>query len=157
MVSYAYDMDTAPEAPEPNKRKILLGGLWIAGMIVTAGVLVFGSRAVASWYLNRTSTSGEISCPRRGTSHIVAIQGGVAEPATTYGVLCDTLTIINKDPKLRLIAFGPHDHHQAYDGITEEELAESQSVTVTFDKVGTFTFHDHIDDSSIGTFIVASH
>ena len=83
------------------------------------------------------------------------IHSGVADPATTYGKLCDTLTITNYDPKLRAIAFGPHDHHVAYNGVTEQVLSEGQNMTIIMDEAGTYTFHDHVDDSSVGTFIVS--
>lgn len=123
-------------------------------MIAAAVVIVFSSRAIASWYLARIGSGGSLTCSRPGASHFVFIRNGNAQPAVTTGVLCDTLTIINQDPKLRLIAFGPHDRHIAYDGVTEQDLAENQSMSVTLDKVGTYTFHDHIDDSSVGTFTV---
>lgn len=125
-------------------------------MVAAAAVLVFGSRAAANWYLSRTATSGAVSCAAPGASHFVYVHSGKAEPATISGVLCDTLTIINKDPKLRLIAFGEHDKHQAYDGITEQALAENQSMTITLNQTGTYTFHDHIDDSSVGVFTVTN-
>lgn len=123
-------------------------------MIIAAALLVFGSRAIANWYLSRTMNTAT-TCTTPGASHFVYIQGGNASPTTTSGTLCDTLTIVNKDPKLRVIAFGPHDRHITYDGVTEQTLAENQSMTITFDEAGAYTFHDHVDDSSIGVFTVA--
>lgn len=149
-----YGIDTTPETSKPTKRSTLLTVLWVAGMLAAAAVLVFGSRAIADWYLSRTATTAT-TCSAPGASHFVYIQDGKAIPAATSGLLCDTLTIINKDPKLRVIAFGPHDRHITYNGVTEQALAENQSMTITFDRMGTFTFHDHVDYSSAGTFIVA--
>lgn len=123
-------------------------------MIIAAAVLVYGSRAIANWYLSRTANKANV-CTAPGASHFVYIQDGKAAPAATSGMLCDTLTIINKDPKLRVIAFGPHDRHITYNGVTEQTLAENQSMTITFDEAGAFTFHDHVDDTSIGVFTVA--
>jgi plastocyanin len=125
-------------------------------MVVAAAALVFASRAAASWYLSLSATNDTVNCAKAGAGHFVVIHNSQADPAATTGTLCDTLTIINKDPKLRVMAFGPHDHHIAYDGVTEQTLAENQSMTITFNKLGTYTFHDHVDDSSIGTFTVLS-
>jgi len=147
-------MNTETDKPKPPRKSILPTVLWVLGMVIVAAVLVFGSRAAANWYLSRTAPKDTVACTGAGVSHFVYIQDGKAEPAATSGKLCDTLTIVNKDTKLRLIAFGPHDNHIAYDGVTEEALAESQSMSVTLDKVGAYTFHDHIDDTSVGTFTV---
>lgn len=147
-------MDAEPDTPKSPRKSILPTVLWVTGMVVAAAVLVFGSRAAANWYLSRTAPKVAATCTGAGVSLFVYIQNGAAEPAATFGKLCDTLTIVNKDTKLRLIAFGPHDHHIAYDGVTEEALAENQSMSITLDKVGTYTFHDHIDDTSVGTFTV---
>ena len=147
-------MDPISDAPKSPRKSILPTALWVAGMVAAAAVLVFGSRAAANWYLSRTASKNVTTCIGAGVGHFVYIQDGQAEPAATSGKLCDTLTIINKDTKLRLIAFGPHDDHITYDGVTEEALAENQSMSITLDKVGTYTFHDHIDDTSVGTFTV---
>lgn len=147
-------MDATPDSPKPAQKSSLPTVLWVLGMVLAAAVLVSGSRAAANWYLSRTAPNDTVVCTGAGTGHFVYIQDGNAEPASTSGKLCDTLTIINKDTKLRLIAFGPHDHHIAYDGVTEEALAENQSMSITLDKVGTYTFHDHVDDTSVGTFTV---
>lgn len=126
-------------------------------MVATAAILVFGARAAANWYFDRTTVKNAVNCTKPGVSHFVYIQDGKAQPATISGALCDMLTIINKDPKLRVIAFGPHDRHIAYDGVSEQVLAENQSMTISLNQAGTYEFHDHVDDSSIGTFTVTSH
>lgn len=148
-----YGIDTTPETSTPSPKSPLLTVLWVLGMLAAAAALVFCSRAIANWYLSRTASTA-VTCAAPGVSHFVYIQDGKATPPSTSGLLCDTLTIINKDPKLRVIAFGPHDHHIVYDGVSEQTLAENQSMTITLNKIGTFTFHDHIDDTSVATFIV---
>lgn len=86
--------------------------------------------------------------------HAVTVHGNSVTPAHTTAKLCDTLTINNADDQIRLMAFGPHDHHQPYDGVTERTLAQNQSLTVVLNQAGTFTFHDHLDDAAAGTFTV---
>lgn len=150
------DEQITPETMQHHKNshlKLLIVGVAI---FVVACTLAFGVHAAADWYLAKTKISdGTVTCTTSGTTHFVFIEDGKAEPATTHGVLCDSLTIVNKDARLRLMAFGEHDKHQPYDGITEQALSEGQSLSVTFNKIGSYTFHDHIDDSSVGTFIVS--
>jgi len=95
-----------------------------------------------------------VACNQTKAVHQVTILDGQLTVPTTTGELCDTLTITNQDNRLRLMAFGVHDHHQAYDGVTEKILAKGESMTVILDRAGRFTFHDHLDDSVHGTFIV---
>ncbi len=85
---------------------------------------------------------------------MVTIYNNRVTPLTTTAKLCDTITIINKDPATRLIAFGVHDKHESYDGIEEKLLKSNKSFTFTLDETGKFLFHDHDDDSVRGTFIV---
>ena len=88
------------------------------------------------------------------TAHYMAFQNNKVVPVHMTAKLCDTLTITNQDPRLRLAAFGPHAHHISYDGISEKALGQGQSLTITLIKAGNFTFHDHIDDALRGSFAV---
>lgn len=95
-----------------------------------------------------------ISCTKTGRDHLVVIKNNQAVPQHTAGNACDRLTITNDDDKIRLMAFGAHDHHRPYDGTTEKVLDKGQSLSVTLDQTGTFKFHDHLDDTVQGTFTV---
>lgn len=75
-------------------------------------------------------------------------------PTHTSAKLCDKLTIINRDHKDRLVAFGRHDSHISYDGVSERNLGPNQSLTVTLIRQGDYRFHDHFDDDVSGTFTV---
>lgn len=89
--------------------------------------------------------------------HQVIIENNIVVPHNTAAKLCDSLVIINEDSIIRLIAFGPHEHHIAYDGITEQTLGENQSLTVILDQLGTYSFHDHLHYSytTTGEFTVS--
>lgn len=126
-----------------------------SSLVMLAIATVLGVTLVANMYLTHTAVAPDsITCTKQGVDHLVAISDDMTSPVNTTAKLCDTLTILNKDAKIRLMAFGPHDDHQPYDGITEQVLAENQSFTVILNRPGTFTFHDHNDDSVIGMFTV---
>lgn len=120
------------------KRTLLL----IALIIIVAG----GALGVGLW----TSSSAG-NC----VTHKVTITDSKVTPKTTTGKLCDTLVITNTDNVTRLMAFGDHDHHTPYDGVEERLLKRNESVRITFDKTGSFHFHDHIHDEVEGYFNVS--
>jgi plastocyanin len=74
------------------------------------------------------------------------IENDEVHPQNIQASLCDTLTITNRDDKTRIIAFGMHDNHISYDGVTERLMKKDGSFTVTLNKSGTYTFHDHNEE-----------
>jgi hypothetical protein len=126
-------------------------------LVTVAGVLIFlSTHYLANDYLNTHTAHprSEISCEQYGRMHYVIIKNGVMAPSHIEASLCDTLTVTNEDAVMRDLAFGAHDHHQAYDGKTENMIKKGQSVTVALNKAGTFMFHDHLQDETKGTFTV---
>lgn len=121
------------------------------GVLVGVGLTGF---YFASTYLSHTDTARIANCPRTYTSYRVILQHDTATPSHINAHQCDTLTIINDDPEARLVAFGPHEHHQPYDGVTERLLTTGQQLTVTLRQIGTFQFHDHLHDEVQGSFTV---
>ena len=133
--------------------------LYVLGSLLVVA-LVAGMAVAAVRYTNTASEQNDqtvtAACTRIGTVHQVTIKDNTLTPsATIHGVLCDKLTITNEDDRLRLMAFGQHDHHQAYDGTTSKVLARGQSLTVIMNKTGEYTFHDHLEDEVVGNFVVA--
>ena len=131
--------------------------VFVAGLILVSGVVVTGTLYLSNRFLNNDSNAKQptvIQCISKGPTHVVTIQNDAANPKHTDGKVCDVLTIINNDNKVRLMAFGPHEEHRAYDGVTEQELKQGQSLTITLNQAGTFEFHDHIGDIVQGDFTV---
>jgi hypothetical protein len=125
--------------------------VFVSVAALLAGLSGLGVYALASRALNR---SNHVSCDKSPSEHFVTITHNELSDPEIQGQLCDKLTITNNDDQLRLMAFGVHDHHQAYDGITDKTLLKGQSMTIVLDQHGTFTFHDHLHDEVTGTFTV---
>ncbi len=119
-------------------------------------VIVVGLALVIGLMGGRSAGS---TCRGGGASvgHQVVITGNkVKVPGDQIaGRLCDTLTITNDDTVSREIAFGLHEHHEPYNGVTERVLGKGQSFTVTMDALGSFRWHDHIHDEVQGYFTVS--
>ncbi len=100
---------------------------------------------------NIEQIGGEMTgaCQQVYTSHKITIQDGKVSPATLEAHLCDAVTFINMDNKVREIAFGPHPTHDSYAG--EEVLVrKGRPKTITLNEAGTFSYHDHLDPAVIG-------
>jgi plastocyanin len=128
------------------------------GIVIIAVILglaaLYGAIVATSAYLDSQYESLHQGCSPRHANHEVTIQNGKIEPSNTVASKCDTLTIKNLDSVDRIMAFGVHDHHVAYDGVEERELLGNQSFTVTLIQPGSFKFHDHMHDEVAGTFQV---
>lgn len=122
-------------------------------IMVAAGIITAVS-IVANKYLNGKDKKAVACGTTQTTGHIVVIKDGKDDPVNTTAPLCDTLTILNMDNITRLMTFGPHDEHKAYDGVEEKAISQGESLTVTLNKAGSFQFHDHVDDLAKGTFTV---
>lgn len=121
--------------------------------VVLLIVVVVGTALVLGL---RGSHSAANGCNATGTpaAHRATIKNGEVSNDRISGRLCDTLTIVNQDDISREIAFGLHDHHEPYDGVTERVLGKGESFTVTLNQVGSFRWHDHIHDEVQGFFTV---
>jgi hypothetical protein len=128
---------------------VVIGFIIVAAMVLGA-VYYLGNRYLTSG----SPAANAVACSGRHPTHTVTIQHDAASPRHTRAALCDTLTITNADDEPRLIAFGLHEHHQPYDGITERLLGKDQSLTISLNQAGTYRFHDHIHDEVMGDFTV---
>ena len=128
----------------------ILGVVTLLIMVAIAIVVVL----LASKALGTPAHHEATACADTGTEYIVTVHNSQLSINDIHARRCDKLTVANDDKTLRLMAFGRHDHHQSYDGVTEKVLAQGQSFTVVLDQAGTFTFHDHLHDDVQGTFTV---
>ena len=122
-------------------------------MLVVLGT-IFGAIWISHIESNKAAAVYP-KCVGAHAGHKVLIENDKVVPQHTNAKRCDTLTITNLDNKDRIIAFGPHEHHVAYDGVTERYLTKNGTFSVTLVQPGNFRFHDHVDDVVQGTFTVS--
>lgn len=104
---------------------------------------------------NRKAAAQFPLCTGSHAVHRVVIRNDKVVPAHTDAKRCDTLVITNMDDKPRVIAFGVHDRHVAYDGVTERYLSYKGTFQVKLIQPGkNFLFHDHEQDEVQGTFSI---
>ena len=113
--------------------------------------------SISTFLIGRNSTKSEVAkedCASTGLTHTVKIENDRISPPHIDAKICDRLIIVNKDEKLRLMAFGVHDEHIYYSGITEKPLSKNKELAVTLEQRGTYLFHDHLQDEVTGQFNV---
>lgn len=125
----------------------------VAAMVV--GGAVAGGVYMAAHSMLGSHKEATLNCnTRQAAEYIVTIKGDQLDINDIHAKPCDTLTIINADQKLRLMAFGVHDHHQTYAGLTEQTLRPNDRMTIRLTQRGSYTFHDHLSTDIDGRFTV---
>jgi len=127
---------------------------WTLGGLIILGCLLVVATLVNQKILNNSQS--DICKNVYGTTHTVAITNDKLSETHVNAKLCDRLIITNNDRKTREIAFGAHERHTEYDGISEKFLNQGQSLQVQLINVGTYLFHDHLEDSVHGDFTVTN-
>jgi hypothetical protein len=128
--------------------------LLVLGTILTGGVIVIVAMILFVGPLLASDSSKASECDNTNVEHTAVVQNGKITPSDIHAKKCDILTITNKDTASRLMAFGKHDKHIRYDGVSEKRLSPGQSFTVTLNQAGTYLFHDHYDESVSANFTV---
>jgi hypothetical protein len=136
----------------------LMVGVFLVVLAGAATVTVFVMAGVAQRLTFAGSADRVDPCihTQPGALHKVVIQKSRVDPMQTSAQLCERLEITNMDNDTRLVAFGEHEDHQAYDGVSERFLRQGQSLIITLDKAGSFKFHDHLEDAVQGFFVVSA-
>lgn len=65
-----------------------------------------------------------------------------------------SVTWTNKSGKIATVDSGPHPLHTVYSPLNLGSFADGSTLTLTFDKPGTYGYHNHLNPSEGGTIIV---
>jgi plastocyanin len=125
---------------------------------VFALILISGAFALVATFQLANRYGDKVDETKRcefvSKTHEMKINSQGISPDYLDANLCDKLTITNTSSKLRLVAFGEHEEHKSYDGISEEPLEKGESFQIELNRAGEFNFHDHLDESFVATFKV---
>jgi hypothetical protein len=122
-------------------------------ILLTAGVVIVLA-GVFSVAISAGGKKSEAACQTIGAHHTVVIQQARMSVPKLQADRCDRLTIKNLDPETREIGFGDHDHHEAYDGVSEKILRQGDSLTITLRATGEHHYHDHYHHETEASFVV---
>lgn len=131
----------SPERPKKGKGMRLL--------VVVVVVVLLG--ALAGYFLmNRGSSASESDTAQ------VVITAARFTPSTIKIKKGQSVAWVNQDGQAHQIASDPYPSEDLLPALNSQEpLARGESYTFTFDKAGTYTYHDHLNPLALrGTVIV---
>jgi plastocyanin len=139
--------------------KYLLGLAVAVVLVVAAGVFLLGK----SGNPNGTSnTNGNTQTPSNQTQTDqtkpvedvnVTVTSSGFEPKTVTVKTGGRVIWTNKSGQTVTVNSDLHPTHLLYPFLNLGEFSDGSSVSVVFDKAGTFTYHNHLDASQTGTVI----
>lgn len=100
----------------------------------------------------------EIITDTSGAEQDVTVTNTGFSPQSLTIKIEDSVTWTNTSTRTVYVAPDEHPSHQKYAGIWDDDgtgsIAPDESYTVTFSQAGTYTYHDHLSSTLIGTIIV---
>ena len=102
-----------------------------------------------------SENTNKLKLKEDGDPLTVEYVGGEFFPKTTTIKQGETVTFINRSNKSMWVASDNHPLHKDYPEFDQKGLVkENETYSFTFDRVGTWKYHDHINPRAIGTIIV---
>ncbi|MDP2684915.1 MAG: hypothetical protein Q8P20_07830 [bacterium] len=137
-------------------------------LMIVIIILVVAGGALLAWYFlqedeaintntatNTTTTNTTLNTAvEKPVKNTVWIMDGSFNPSVVTVKVGDTVTWVNKDDIDRQVASDPHPTHTALPDLESNALSVSDVYTFTFDEVGTWFYHDHLNPIQKGTVIV---
>lgn len=108
----------------------------------------------------QTTPSIEAASPEASASTMISEENMVTlsadgySPATLNIKVGDKVTWVNKSGVAATVNSDPHPTHTAYPPLNLGNFANGDMISLTFDKVGTYGYHNHLNPTQKGTIIV---
>lgn len=148
---------------------VLLGGIWW-WMSSASGSPAPANTAASSETASSTDTSGmQMSSSSAPMSATVTYDGASFSPSSVTIMQGGTVNFVDTNGTM-WIASDPHPTHEGYDGTTRsqhcasgytgpaplDECASGAAFSFTFDKVGSWGYHDHMNHGARATVVVVA-
>ncbi len=92
--------------------------------------------------------------PATETSYTVDLSNDDFSPKNLSIKKGETVTWVNMSDKKATVDSDPHPAHTKYPPLNLGAFAPGEKLSLTFNEVGTFTYHDHFNPKHTGTIIV---
>lgn len=140
---------------------------WIVVIVIVVilagiGILVNSSSKDTTLFPENTPlqtaapvSTGQSSSPSAAEEQnmITLISAGF-EPATLTIKAGDKVTWVNKSGADATVNSSPHPAHTDYPPLNLGTFSEGGTLVLTFDKVGTYKYHNHLNPGQFGTVVV---
>lgn len=102
---------------------------------------------------NTTAAFNDNTTAQASENHIVTIKDFAFNPQVLTIKLGDSVTWVNEDSSLHIVASNPHPTHTDLPGLIGD-VAPGANYTFTFSIAGTWGYHCHVHPAMTGTVIV---
>ncbi len=122
---------------------LILPGFFFVHQLSHAGIIVFPAA--------RARDCGSVTF----TTHEVIIKDGMFHPRELTAAVCDRIRFVNRESVPHEPAVGSHPAHTSYPGFdAESPLWENEIFEFTLNRPGTYSFHDHLNESMVGALVI---
>ncbi len=125
--------------------KVILIYLLIGGLVYFAAYYFIS-------YRRATSVSPQLPTPP--TVQTIQITPSGYQPKTLTIKLGDVVSWTNQSSVTANVSSNPHPTHSDYPPLNLGDIPPGGSVSITFRKVGTYNYHNHLSPDQLGTVIV---
>jgi plastocyanin len=98
---------------------------------------------------NKPAPKKTIVASEKVSTTLISITGSGFIPKTVKIKTGDTVTWTNTDSAPHQIASDPHPTHTAVPGLLGDPIDKNETFSFTYEKTGTFTYHDELNPLSI--------
>ncbi len=134
-------------------------------IVAAAGYFILSANKSAAPATSQTQTqitpsSSEATQPTSSPSGTIAEENSVTltssgfSPATLTVKAGAKVTWTNKSGGAAIIASNPHPTHTDYPPLNLGTFQDGGTLSLTFNKAGTYGYHNHLDPSQTGTIVV---
>lgn len=88
------------------------------------------------------------------TQNLVTLTTDGYSPQTLTIKVGTTVTWLNNSGDVATVSSDPHPTHTDFPALNLGKFSNGQKLTLTFDKAGTYKYHNHLNPSQKGTIIV---
>lgn len=131
-------------------RSLVIAAILIIAIII-GGIFLYRKSGPASQ--NPQTTTQQTTQTTQEESQIT-YNGTEFSPATLTVKAGTKVTWVNKSGKTVDVESDPHPIHTSYPPMNFGPFSDGSSVTLVFDKPGTYRYHNHLNPSQTGTVIV---
>ncbi len=135
----------------------------VAVIIIAVGVLLLSNKSNTQ----PTQTTQSVATPTQAVSQTASPSGVMMEKQKTITLTANgfdpqvltikagtTITWVNKSGQPGTVNSDPHPTHTLWPFLNIGMIADGSSGSATFDKAGTYTYHNHLNVAQTGTVIV---
>lgn len=136
-----------------------MNGKWLIGiviLVVLVGAIYFLNKNTTTQSTPTPTVASQPTSPATSTTQqntVTLTQDGFS-PATLTIKAGTKVTWVNKSGTDAAVNSAPHPIHTAYSPLNLGNFSDGEMLSLTFDKAGTYGYHNHLNASQEGTIVV---